>query len=143
MLQAGVAVVEGEAPVESLVDMDFGSSEAEAPGLLRDLEALALPLHDVVAADDAFVHQATDALEIFRSRAPGGRRVARRTGEAAVVVGDELAQHGVGGIQVGSAGQVQLTVEAILQQAPEALDAASTLILPCGMWPHARRSSVT
>jgi hypothetical protein len=53
-------------------------------------------LHDVVVADDAFVHEATDALEIFRSRAPCGLAFVRLPGEAAVLAGDELAQHGVG-----------------------------------------------
>ena len=84
--------------------LDFGSGKAEALALLGDLEALAVPLHDVVVADDAFVDEAADAVEIFRSRAPGGLRFARAAGEAAVVVGEEAAQHGVGGVQIASAG---------------------------------------
>src|SRR5271169_2462340 len=123
MFQAGVAVVEGDAPVESLVDVYFGTSEAEAASLLGDLEAAAFPLHHVVVADDAFVHEAADALDTFRGGAPGGRGFARLPGETAVVVGDELAQHGVGGVDVGSLGQPQFAGEAILQHAPEALDA--------------------
>ena len=51
VLQAGVAVVERDAPIESLIEVDFGSGKAEAAGLLGDLEALAFPLHDVVVAD--------------------------------------------------------------------------------------------
>ena len=46
-MQAGVTVEEGDAPVESLVNLNFGSSEAEAASLLGDLEALPFPLHDV------------------------------------------------------------------------------------------------
>ena len=67
MLQAGVAVIEGEAPVESLVDVHLGAGKAEAARLLRDLEAAAFPLHDIVIANDAFVHQAADALKTFRA----------------------------------------------------------------------------
>ena len=41
MLQAGVAVIERDATVESLVDLHFGTGEAEATRLLGDLEATA------------------------------------------------------------------------------------------------------
>ena len=34
VLQAGVAVIERDAPVESLIDVDFGSGKAEALALL-------------------------------------------------------------------------------------------------------------
>src|ERR1700692_2769702 len=124
VLQAGVAVVERHPPIEGLVDLHFGTGETEAACLLRDLEGAAFPLHDVVVADDAFMHEAADAVETFRSRAPGGCVFARLPGETAVVVGDELAQHGVGGVDVDSFGQSQFAGEAILQHAPEALDAA-------------------
>lgn len=70
------------------------------------------------------MHEATDALKIFRSRAPGGLVFARPPGEATVVVGDELAEHGVGGVDVGSFGEPQFAGEAILQHTPETLDAA-------------------
>ena len=49
------------------------------------------------------MNEATDALEIFGSRAPGGLHFARAAGEAAVVVGEEDAQHGVGGVQIAAA----------------------------------------
>jgi hypothetical protein len=35
--------------------------------LLGDMEAAAVPLHDVVVADSAFVHEAAHALESVRS----------------------------------------------------------------------------
>ena len=89
VLQAGVAVIKRNAPVESLIDLNFGSGKAEALALLRDLETLALPLHDVVVADDALMNEAADAVEVFRRGAPGGLHVAGSAGEAAVVVGDE------------------------------------------------------
>src|SRR6202044_13798 len=98
--QAGVAIEEGKAPVESLIDVDFGSGKAEALALLGDLEALALPLHDVVVADQALMNEAADAFQIFWRSAPCSLGFARTAGEAAVVVGDENAQDGVGGIQI-------------------------------------------
>lgn len=67
MLQAGVAIVERDPPIESLVDMHFGAGEAEAT----------------------------------------------------VVVGDELAEHGVGGVDVGSLGEPQFAGEATLEHTPE------------------------
>ena len=72
VLQAKVAVVEGNAAVESLIEMDFGARKAEALSLLGDLEALAFPLHDVVVADHALMNEAADAVEIFWRRTPCG-----------------------------------------------------------------------
>jgi hypothetical protein len=129
MEQAGVAVVEGDAPVESLVDVDFGSSKTEALSLLGDLEALALPLHDVVVADHAVVDEAADAVEVFRGRPPRGLHFTRTAGEAAVVVGEKEAQHGVGGIEIADLSQAKFAGEAILKYAPETFD---TALAGCG-----------
>ena len=104
MFETGVAVVERDPAIESLMELHFGSGKAEAAGLRRDLEAAAVPLHDVVVADDAFVSEAADAIEIFRSRAPGFSASRGSASEAAVVVGDEAAQDQVGGVQIASAG---------------------------------------
>jgi hypothetical protein len=123
VLQSGVAVIKGDATVESLVEANFGSSKAEAAGLLGDLKALALPLHDVVVADHALMNEATDAVKIFRSGTPSGADFAWGPSEAAVVVGDEVAQDGVGGIQIGRSGEAEFAGEAILQYAPEAFHA--------------------
>ncbi len=106
--QAGVAVVKRDAPVERLIDVNFGSGKAEALSLLGDLEALSLPLDDVVVADDTLMDEATDAVEIFRCRPPGGLHIARPAGEAAVVVGEEETKHDVGGVQIGSLSEAQL-----------------------------------
>jgi hypothetical protein len=122
VLQADVAVIERNAPIQSLVDVDFGSRKAEALPLLRDLEAQALPLHDVVVADHAGVDEAADAFQIFRRRAPCGLHFARAAGEAAVVIGNEEAQHSVGGVQIASLSQPEFAGKAILEHAPEAFD---------------------
>src|ERR1700704_2425917 len=118
MWQAGVAIVERDAPVESLVDLHFGTGEAETTRLLGDLEATAFPLHDVVVADHALVHQAADTVEALRSGTPRSFPFARLPSKTAVVVGDELVQHGIGGVQVHGSGQTQFAGEAILQHAP-------------------------
>src|ERR1017187_10067820 len=115
VLEASVTVEQRDAPVESLVDLDFGPREAEAAALLGDLEALAFPLHDVVVADDALVDEAADAVKIFGRRTPG---------ETSVVVGEEVAQDGVGGIEVGSVGEAEFAAQTVLEHAPEAFDAA-------------------
>src|ERR1700730_1026455 len=123
-LQAGVAVIEREATVEGLIDAHFGTGEAEAVCLLRDLEATAVPLHEVVVADDTLVHEAADTVERVGRFPPGGCGFACLPSETTVVVGDKFAQHGVGGIDVGRFCQAQFAGEAILQDAPEAFDAA-------------------
>jgi hypothetical protein len=132
MLQPGIAVVERDPAIESLMDLHGGSGKAEAAGLRMNLQPLAAPLHDVVVADDALVSEATDAIQIFRSRAPGLLCIAGSAREAAVVVGDEAAQDEVGGSRVRSLGQTKFAGEAILQHAPEALDAAFGLRSLCG-----------
>ena len=77
---------------------------------MGDLKALALPLYDVVVADHALMDEATDAVKILRSRTPSGGDLARRTGEAAVVVGDKVSQDSVGGVQIGGLGEAQSLV---------------------------------
>src|SRR5712664_3676213 len=108
MFQAGVAIVERDAPIEGLIDLYFGASEAEPACLLGNLEASALPLHDVVVTNHALVHQAADTIEDLRSSTPRGFFFARLPSETAVVVGDELTQHGIGGVQVHGSGQTQV-----------------------------------
>lgn len=124
MLEPGVAIVERNAAIESLVDLDFGSGETVAARLRMNLQPPAIPLHHVVVADDALMGEAADAFQILRRRVPGCFGLARLAREAAIVVGDEAAQHSVGRIDVASLSQAQLAAQAILEHAPEALDAA-------------------
>ena len=124
VLQAGVAVIERNAPVESLIDMDFGSGKAEALCLLGDLEALPLPLHDVVVTDHALMNKAADAVQVFGSRAPCGLHFTRTAGEAAVVVGEKETEDGIGGIEIAGLSQAEFAGETILEDAPETFDAA-------------------
>src|SRR5713226_6555268 len=124
MFEASIAVVERDLAVETVIELNFGAGEAEAAVLGRYLETAAFPLHDVVVAHDAFVKERTDAFEVGRGRAPGFGGIARGARKAAVVVGDELAEHPVGGVEIAGLRQAQFAGEAILQHTPEALDAA-------------------
>src|SRR5580704_9441068 len=71
VFQTRIAVVERDTAIESFADLNSRASEAEAARLWRDLQTPSVPLHHVVVADDAVMREAADALEIFRSAAPG------------------------------------------------------------------------
>ena len=124
VLEFGFSVVERDASIESVVEVDLGAGEAEAAALGRNLEATALPLHDVVVADHAGMNETADAVQIFRGGTPGSCGFPRTTGEAAIVVGDKAGQDGIGRVQIASLRQTEFAAEAILQYAPEAFDAA-------------------
>src|SRR5271163_2415109 len=130
VLQPGVAVVQRDPSIESLVELDFGSRKTEAPVLGRDLEAAALPLHDVVVADDAFVQEGADTFQVLRGGAPRFGRFAGYPREAAVIVGHETAKHAVGGVQVAGPREAEFAAQTILEDSPEAFDAAFSL---CGL----------
>jgi hypothetical protein len=131
MFEASVAVVERDAAIESLIDLDFGPGEAEAA---------TLPLHDIVVADGTFVYEAADAVEALWSIPPSGFHSARFTSKTAVVIGEESAQHGVGVIEVSGFGQPQFAGEAILQPTPKALDAAFGLLATMKVTPSCARA---
>src|SRR5258708_27636687 len=86
VLQSGVAVIKRDATIESVIEEDFGSGKAEAAGLLGGLEAVALPLHDVVVSDDTFMKEGNEAIQVFRSPTPRGRSRTPRPGATAGVV---------------------------------------------------------
>ena len=124
VVEFGVGVIDRDFSFQRFVDLDFGSSEAEAFRLRRDVENTALPLHDIVVADVAFVHEAADAVQVLGGGTPSGLRFPWCTGETAVVIGQEAAQDSVGTRQIGSAGQTEFAGEAVLKSAPEAFDAS-------------------
>src|SRR5260221_11065662 len=113
MLQAGVAIVERDAPIEGLIDLYFGASEAEPACLLGNLEASALPLHDVVVTNHALVHQAANTVEALRGGTPRGCPFARLPSKTAVVGGGGISQAGIGGGQVQGVGEKRVTAEAV------------------------------
>src|SRR5713226_7491814 len=70
MMKLAVSVVDLDASSKGFAELHLGTGEAETFWLGRDLETAAVPLHDVVIADDALVDEAADAAEIFGGRAP-------------------------------------------------------------------------
>ena len=123
-VEFGICVIDGDLSFERFEELHLCPSEAEALRLGRDLETASVPLHDIVVADAAFVMKAADVVEVLGSRTPSFFGFARRTTEAAVVVGQEAAKDLVGGVKIGSTGQTQFAGETILKGAPEAFDAA-------------------
>src|SRR5271155_5049919 len=119
VLQPGVAVVQRDPSIESLVELDFGSRKTEAPVLGRDLEAAAPPLNDVVVADDAFVQEGADTFQVLRGGAPRFGRFAGYPREAAVIVGHETAQHAVGGVQGAGPREAEVAAQTLLEGAAE------------------------
>jgi hypothetical protein len=87
------------------------------------LETAAVPLHNIVIADDALMDEAADATEIFGGRTPSLFRFSGSATEATIVVGQETAQDLTGGGQIGGAREAEFTGKAILKSAPQALDA--------------------
>ena len=119
---------------QRFVELHFGAGEAEAFGLGRDLEAAAVPLHDIVVADRAFVNEAADAFQIPGSGAPGFFGLAWCAAEAPVVVGKEAAENFVGRWEIARASQPQFAGEAILKGAPRGVR--------CGLWPAGERAAM-
>src|SRR5260221_7487538 len=83
MMKLAVSVVDLDASSKGFAELHLGTGEAEAFWLGRDLETAAVPLHDVVIADDALVDEAADAAEIFGGRAPSLFRFSGSAAEAA------------------------------------------------------------
>src|SRR5579871_193882 len=119
-----LCVIDRNLSFERFIELHFGTGEAEALRLRRDLEAASVPLHDVVVADQAFVMKAADMVKALGSGPPRRFRVARRAAEAPVVVGQEAAQDLVGSDQIVGPGQTQLAGEAILEGSPKTFDTA-------------------
>jgi hypothetical protein len=120
----GISIIDRNFPIERFNELDVRPGEAEALRLGRDLEAVPVPLHDVVIAEAALVLEAADAVEIFGSGTPCLFCFARGASEVAVVAGQEAAQDLVGGVQIVGTSQAQLAREAILKSAPETFDAS-------------------
>ena len=118
VVEFGVLVVDGDVSFERLVELNLGTGEAEALGMGRDLKAESVPLHDVIVADDAFMVEAADTVQVFGRGPPDFLRVARSTGETAVVIGEEAGQELIGGVEIGGASEAEFAGEAILQRAP-------------------------
>src|SRR6266481_849346 len=117
-----VAVSENEeAPVHALAHLQAAAGVGAATW---ELDPARAKTDGVVMSDDAAVATAQDSGEIAGGGAPGGGGVGGGPGEAAIIVGEELGEEGIGGLESGDAAQPQLADEAVLQRLPEAFDAA-------------------
>jgi len=103
--ESGVSIIDGDLSFERFIELHFCSGEAEALRLGRDLETAAIPLHNIVVANAAFVMKAADVIEVFRSGPPSLLRIAWCATKASVVVGQEAAQNLVGAVQIVGTGQ--------------------------------------
>src|SRR5579871_6385457 len=65
-----LCVIDRNLSFERFIELHFGTGEAEALRLRRDLEAASVPLHDVVVADQAFVMKAADMVKALGSGPP-------------------------------------------------------------------------
>ena len=124
MIEPGVAVIERDSAIQRLMNVYFGSCKTVPAWLGMDLQPPTLPLHDVVVANDAFVGEAADAFQIVRGGPPSQFGFAGPASKAAIVVDEEASQDTIGRVQIAGVGQAKFAGEAILEHAPEALDAA-------------------
>jgi hypothetical protein len=113
MTKLAVSVVDVDTPSKGFAKLNLGTGEAEAFWFWRDLETAAVPLHDIVIADDALVDEAADATEIFGGHTPSLFRFSRGPTEATIVVRQKAAQDLGGGSQIGGAREAQFTGKAI------------------------------
>jgi hypothetical protein len=123
--QDALVVEHNEATVEQLAQLDAlpgpaaptGGQGAVAPSGGRAARC-------VVGGHAAGVAAAEEQRQGRWGTPPRGLRPGWRVCEAAVVVGTERGQEGVGGLRRGDAAQAQFADEPILQGLPQALDAA-------------------
>jgi hypothetical protein len=119
-----VVVEDEEAAVEELTDLDLASVIAAVAGAGWDVEDAAGEGDDVVGGDGSRVAAAEGVVEVEGRGAPGGRAVSRRVGEAAVEALEESGEEGASFLEGLDARELHLGDEAVLEGAPQALDAA-------------------
>jgi hypothetical protein len=107
-------------------DHDAGLGEAAAGRAGEDLEEMFAEPHRVVIGDDALVGEAADVVEdlLGRQWAIRGVRIRRSAGKARIVARKESRQDGVGVLERSGPRTAEFADEAILEGAPQALDAA-------------------
>ena len=113
-----------EPAIEQFAHLDPAQGVGLAVRCARQLHPARPEGHGVITGHPAEVPAAQELGEVagWAAPDPGGR--GGRDGEAAVEVGDERRQEGVGLGEGADTTQPQLADEAILQRLPEALDAA-------------------
>ena len=129
----GALVQDDEAAIEQFPELDATAGVGALVGAGRELNPARPEVDRVVAGDPARIATAEHEGEIARGAAPGGGRLGRGPGKASIEVRQELGQKGIGGLGGGDVAQAEFAGEAILQGAPEALDAAFGLGEPAAI----------
>lgn len=117
---------DGEAAIESLMDLDHAAGIGPATSVGEDLELVRAEGHGVVVGDEAPVFEAADRVQIEgpREGTKGRRRLGGEASEALIVARQIGGEEGMGAGQVADADQAQLTDEAVLKGPAQAFDAA-------------------
>ncbi len=107
-------------------DHDPGLGIAVAPGVGEDLQQMPPEVHSIVIGHRALVGEAADVLEtlVRGQRAIGGVRGRGGVSEARIVTREEAGQDSIRLVQGARASAAEFADQAILERAPEALDAA-------------------
>src|SRR3989304_3035455 len=128
-MEALALVAPRRRPVQMLADHDprFGITLAARAG--QDLEQMLAELDGFVVGHRALIGEAADVLQPVGSRqgAIGSLRIGRGLGEARIVAREEASQDRVGLVEGAGTGTAEFAAQAILEDAPEALNAALRL----------------
>src|SRR5437879_2322984 len=118
--------VEDEQPaIEEFADFGAAAGVGAAAGAPGNLHPARPEADRVVAGDDAWIATAEETIERAGRPPPDAGRVGRGPGEAAVEVGEEGGQVGIGRLEGGDPAEAQLADEAVLQGLPQTLNAAT------------------
>jgi len=120
----GASVTDEEGAVEMFEELDAALSVGASVGPSGDLDPAVAESDGVVLGNDSSVLAGEVAFEIARSGPPGRSGVTWGDGEAPVEFGDEGGQVVARVLERDRLVKAQQAYEAILERAPEALDAS-------------------
>jgi hypothetical protein len=110
--------------VQAFAHLDAAARVGAAAPAARNLDEAGPEADGVVPGHRALVAAAQEVGKVRRRAPPGRAGVGRRVGEAAVEVGAEGGEEGVGGLAGREGVETQLGGQPVLQGAPEPFDAA-------------------
>ena len=124
--QERVSALNPSGAIELMGELDGFAGVAARARQGRQGDDMSAESYGVVGGDDALIVQAetTGEIEAARETAKVRSRVGGGAGEALVIVGAELGEHGVGLFQSWGLGETEFADETVLAGAPGALDAA-------------------
>jgi len=108
-------------------DPRFGKTLPARAG--QDLEQMRAEVDGVVVGDRAFISEAADVIKLVVGRhgAIGRLGIGRGLGEARIVAWEEASEDRVGLVEGAGAGTAEFAAKAVLEDAPEAFNAALRL----------------